>query len=78
MAADPDWDDPCAVAAWLKPQLYSVATGGGVVDIRHGDERVSYSQGNYQGLLSLYRSAVSDCARKSGTSAGRRRAFVAR
>lgn len=77
MAADPDWNDPCAVATWLQPQLYAVAAGNAVVDVRHGDERVAYGAGNYQALLSLYRNAVSECARKSGSRVGRRRAFTA-
>lgn len=76
--ADPDWDDPCAVAAWIKPQLHTVAAGTGVVDIRSGDNRISYGVGNYQSLLALYRNAVSECAKKNGSRIGRRRAFVAR
>jgi hypothetical protein len=76
--ADPDWTDPCAVAVWLKPQLYKVATGASVVSIRQGENQNSFSQANYQALMALYREAVSDCARKSGATIGRRRAFVAR
>lgn len=76
--ADPDWNDPCAVAAWLKPQLYGVAAGTVVVDVRDGDKRVAYGQGNYPALIALYRDAVSQCARKTGSSTGRRRAFIAR
>jgi hypothetical protein len=78
MAAEPDWDDPCSIATWLKPQLYAVAAGNAVVEVRSGDNRVGYSQGNYQALAALYRNAVSECAKKNGTSVGRRRAFVAR
>lgn len=78
MAAEPDWDDPCAVATWLKPQLHNVAAGNSVVDVRHGDERVAYGAGNYQALLTLYRNAVSECAKKNGSQTGRRRAFLAR
>lgn len=75
--ADPDWNDPCAVAAWLKPQLHQVAVGAQVVMFRHDLVQTTYSQANYQALLSLYRGAVSECAKKTGTSAGRRRAFIA-
>ncbi len=76
--ADPDWNNPCAVATWLQPQLHAVALGNTIVDIRDGDQRVAYSQGNYPALLALYRNAVSECARKSGSRTGRRRAFLAR
>jgi capsid protein len=76
--ADPDWNDPCAVATWLQPQLHAVAAGTSVVDVRSGDNRVAYGQGNYAALLSLYRNAVTECARKNGSKTGRRRAFVGR
>jgi hypothetical protein len=75
--ADPDWNDPCAIAAWLKPQLHLVAAGQAKAEIRYGDRWVTFSQGNYSALLSLYNDAVSQCARKNGTATGRRRAFVA-
>ncbi len=75
--ADPDWTDPCAVAAWLKPQLYKVAAGQGTVQVRHGDNFVEYGAANLQTLQSLYLQASSDCAKKTGAP-GRRRAFVAR
>jgi hypothetical protein len=76
--ADPDWDDPCAVAAWLKPQLPKIAVGQGVVSIRHGDEQTTFSNANYAALAGLYRTAVSECAKKNGSRIGRRRAFIAR
>jgi hypothetical protein len=78
MADDPDWNDPCAVAAWIKPQLYKVAAGVAVVDIRSDGNRVAYSQGNYPALVALYQQAVSECAKKNGSKIGRRRAFVGR
>ena len=78
MAADPDWNDPCAIAAWLKPQLYAVAVGNAVVSVRHGDEKVDYGAGNYPALMTLYRNAVSECAKKTGSKVGRRRACIAR
>ena len=28
MAADPDWNDPCAVVAWLYPKYYALVSGG--------------------------------------------------
>jgi len=76
--ADPDWDDPCAVAAWLKPQIYKVGLGSVTVSVRHGDEKVDYGPGNYQALIQLYQDAVSECAKKNGSRVGRRRAFVGR
>jgi hypothetical protein len=75
--ADPDWNDPCAIAAWLKPQLYKVAAGQGTLQVRYGEQWISYSQSNYTALLTLYNDAVSQCAKKNGTTTGRRRAFVA-
>lgn len=76
--ADPDWTDPCAVAAWLKPQLYKVAAGTSAVSIRQGENQNSFTQANYPALMELYREAVSNCAKKTGSKTGRRRAFVAR
>ena len=76
--ADPDWDDPCAVATWLKPQLYKIASGKGVATVKHGEESTTFSQANYQALMALYREAVSECAKKTNARTGRRRAFVAR
>jgi hypothetical protein len=76
--ADPDWTDPCAVTAWLAPQLYKVAAGQAVATVKHGEEMVTFSQANFQALQALYLQASSDCARKSGATTGRRRAFVAR
>lgn len=75
--ADPDFDDPCAVAAWLKPQLHKIAVGQQVIEIRHGDDHTIYSQANYPALLTLYRDAVAECAKASGSTTGRRRAFIA-
>ncbi len=75
--ADPDWNDPCAIAAWLKPQLHMVATGQAVVQTKYNDQFVAFSQANYSALLALYNDAVSQCAKKNGTTTGRRRAFIA-
>ena len=75
--ADPDWNDPCAVAAWLKPQLHKVAAGQGTAEVRYGEQWVKYSQANYSALFTLYTDAVSQCAKKNGVTTGRRRAFVA-
>lgn len=75
--ADPDWNDPCAVAAWLKPQMHKVAAGLATVEVKYGDNAVKYSVANHSALLALYNDAVSQCAKKSGTTTGRRRAFVA-
>jgi hypothetical protein len=75
--ADPDWNDPCAVAAWLKPQLHKVAAGQATAQVKYGENQVSYSQANYSALLTLYTDAVSQCAKKTGGTTGRRRAFVA-
>jgi hypothetical protein len=74
--ADPDWNDPCAVAAWLKPQLHMVAAGQAVAEVKYGEQDVKYSQANYSALLTLYTDAVSQCAKKNGVPSGRRRAFV--
>lgn len=73
---DPDWTDPCAVLAWLRPQYYKAMAGGHVISVRHGDTQTTFDQSNLPQLASLMRQLESDCAKKQGTSA-RRRAFTA-
>ncbi len=74
--ADPDWTDPCAIATWLKPQLYQVAAGTAVVTVRYDNRETTFRQASYPALVALYRNVVAECARKQKSSTGRRRAFT--
>jgi len=73
--ADPDWTDPCAVLAWLRPQVYKVAVGLQVVTLRHGDTTTTFSQANKADLTALLRQLESECAAAQGLTT-RRRAFI--
>lgn len=73
--ADPDWEDPCAVLAWLRPQYYKVVAGSHVVQVRHGDTFTAFSDVNSTQLGNLMRQLEADCRVASGGSG--RRAFVA-
>jgi hypothetical protein len=75
--ADPDWTNPCAVLEWLRPQYYKVMAGLAEVTTQDGDTSVTYTQANKAELGSLMRQLESECAKRNGTSTGRRRAFVA-
>lgn len=75
--ADPDWTDPCAVLAWLRPQYYKVVAGLATVTTQHGDTTLTFGQANKDGLATLMRQLESECAKAQGLTAGRRRAFVA-
>jgi hypothetical protein len=74
---DPDWNDPCAVLAWLTPQYYRVVAGRQVVEIRHGDTTTSYGQANLDKLNALMQRLTADCAAKNPQTKKRRRAFTA-
>jgi hypothetical protein len=74
---DPDWNDPCAVLAWITPQYYRVVAGRGVLEIRHGDTTTSYGQANVDKLNALMQRLRFDCAAKNPHSKIRRRAITA-
>lgn len=76
-APAPDWNDPCAILAWLTPQYYRVVAGLAVVEIRHGDTTTSYGQANADKLTALMQRLRTECAAKNPTSKIRRRAFTA-
>jgi hypothetical protein len=73
--ADPNWSDPCAILAWLRPQYYRIAAGLQTTKVRfrHGDgeREVMFSQGNLKSLEELMSRLEADCAGR-----GRRRAIV--
>ena len=75
--ADPDWNDPCAVLAWLKPQYYGVLAGAGEIRIAYAGRDTTYGQANITELRALKLQLEDECARASGTTTGRRRAIVA-
>jgi hypothetical protein len=75
--ADPDWTDPCAVAAWLRPQYYALVTGGSATRIVYAGRDTTYTGANADQLLALLRAKESECAAKLGAKIGRRRAFRA-
>ncbi len=75
MASDPDWEDPCAILTWLRPQYYKVAAGRHTIQVRHGDTETRYSDANIQQLGNLMRQLEADC--RAATGSARRRAFVA-
>jgi hypothetical protein len=75
--ADPDWTDPCAVAAWLRPQYYALVTGGAATRIVYAGRDTTYTGADADKLLALLRTKESECSAKNGTRIGRRRAFWA-
>jgi hypothetical protein len=76
--ADPDWNDPCAVLAWITPQYYRLVAGQTTIEVRYGDHAtVRYSQANVDKLDALMQRLRTECARKDSNSRIRRRAFTA-
>jgi len=75
--ADPDWSDPCVVAAWLRPQYYALVSGGQATRIAYAGRDTTYTPANADQLLTLLRAKESECAIKTGAKTGRRRAFRA-
>jgi hypothetical protein len=69
---DPDWGDPCAVLAWIRPQYYKVVAGAQVVTIHDGDQQVTFSQANKNDLAALIARLEADCQGRP-----RRRAIIA-
>ena len=70
-----DWEDPCQVAAWLKPQLAKVLAGRQTIMIQHDGVMVQYGQARSKDLLSFYREQVDACSKATSGSSGRR-AFI--
>lgn len=76
--ADPDWNDSCAVLAWITPQYYRLAAGQTTIEVRYGDHAtVRYSQADIDKLDALMQRLRTECARKDANSRIRRRAFTA-
>lgn len=63
--ADPNWEDPCAVLAWLRPQYYRVAAGLQKVQIRHGDKAQAFGQADIGKLDALMARLERQCAAQS-------------
>lgn len=67
---DPDWSNPCAVLAWLRPKYYLAISGGTAVSVKYGGREIEYSSrfNNLPQLETLLRKLERDCAVASGTS----------
>lgn len=70
-----NWEDPCAVLAWLRPAYYRMLAGGSEVEVRFGEEWVKYGQGNSSECASLILRLEGECAKKQGRAPRR---FAAR
>lgn len=73
--ADPDWTDPCAVLAWLRPQFYKVSAGMQEIRVVYAGHDTTYNAASAEKLGDLMRRLESECATKQGATTGRRRAF---
>lgn len=75
--ADPDWADPCAFAAWLRPLVAKLAVGQGVVRVRSGANReTQYGPADLKAAQTLLAQKEAECAAKNGACTGRRRAIT--
>lgn len=61
-----DINDPCAVATELRKVELILATGGGVIRARFGDDDVQFSSASLAALRDLIVRYDSQCAAKSG------------
>jgi hypothetical protein len=61
-----DLENPCAVASALRKVELKVATGGGVVMTRFGDDEVRWSATNLSGLRDLIADYERRCAAQTG------------
>lgn len=80
MAAVPeptDWNDPCAVLEWIKPQFYRVMAGQQTIQVSHDGSTVQYGQANKRELAALMRTLEDECKTSQGVANRTRRAFVA-
>lgn len=74
--APSDWTDPCIVAAWLRPKVMALATGGSVVRVRRSNgSETQFGPGDLRAASALLASYESLCAAKTGDTANRRRAI---
>ncbi|WEK04555.1 MAG: hypothetical protein P0Y65_20660 [Candidatus Devosia phytovorans] len=69
-----DTDDPCAVASALRVARLQIATGGGVVVTRFGDDEVRFSSANLDRIDRLIVDYDGQCAVKNGKPRIRRAA----
>jgi len=75
MATDPDWTDPCAILAWLRPQYYKIVAGAKVIRTQHENSSVTFSEINSKNVAAVFRQLEDACARSQGLKG--RRAIVA-
>jgi len=75
--ADPDFSDPCAVAAWLKQVRINIAAGLQEQRIVYSGRDTTYFASNPDKLDALIAQYDNACAVKNGSTIGRRRAFRA-
>lgn len=74
--ADPDWTDPCAVLAWLRPLRFKIKAGLQEIRVAYKGRDIQFSQANIDALDAFYREVERDCAAKQGDPRTfRRRAF---
>ena len=69
-----DIDDPCLVASALKAARLQIASGGGVVVTRFGDDEVRFSSANLDRIDRLIADYDGQCAIKTGKPRVRRSA----
>ena len=61
-----DINDPCAVVTELRKAELIIATGGGVIRARFGDDDVQFSSGSLSSLRALIGRYDGLCAAKAG------------
>lgn len=63
---EPDWNDPCAALAALKPAYYQAMAGGVILEVRFGTEWTKYSPANFDKLEALILRLEASCAKAKG------------
>lgn len=69
-----DTDDPCGIASALRVARLQIATGGGVLVTRFGDDEVRFSAANLDRIDKLIADYDGQCAVKNGQTRTRRSA----
>lgn len=74
--APSDWSDPCIVAAWLRPKVVALATGGAALRVRRANgSETQFGPGDLKAATALLASYDAACAKKNGDCSNRRRAI---
>jgi hypothetical protein len=63
---DPDWDDPCAVLAWLRPFYLKRMAGETVQTVGFDSRTVGYATGDLKTLANTIAQYEAACAKKQG------------